>query len=227
MAASLYGTLKAQGEPDSVTTYDVTTGVLVTVFSVCPPTLLYCQNERFLSESKGGRRTVKFILRVALFALWALMLVVVNLGLQSDPSKEALAAGKMGHPFEVYCQVIGTAPLQAVRIFAVASAGLGVLWVGYLVLSGKRGQDSTGEKKNRWPAVVSVLACVAMWLFLVSFTVLRARIIDVAGDSDKSNEWGFGQIVALAAWVPVILRFFYVMFCELRPCLLWYESVDI
>jgi hypothetical protein len=50
-----------------------------------------------------------------------------------------------------------------------------------------------------------------MWGFLAAFTVLRGRTIEVAGESDKSNEWDFGQIVAVTTWAAVILRSFYTL----------------
>jgi hypothetical protein len=59
-----------------------------------------------------------------------------------------------------------------------------------------------------------------MWGFLAAFTVLRGRTIEVAGESDKSNEWDFGQIVAVTTWAAVILRSFYTLskyFPELCP----------
>jgi hypothetical protein len=228
MIASLMSIVTAHGEPDSVTTYDIVTGVLVAVFSVCPATLLYCQSGQFLGKDDksedGEDKIFKNLLRAILFALWVLMLAVVNLGQRTDPSKEALEAGSVGHPFEVYCQVIGSGPLEAVRIFAVASAGLGALWVLYLIFR-KRRQGSK-DMKRRWPAVVSLLAWVVMWFFLGLFTVLRARIIEVAGESDKSNEWGFGQIIALAAWVPVILTFFHILLCKSFPRLLSGRKVE-
>jgi hypothetical protein len=50
---------------------------------------------------------------LVLLVLWALMLVVVNLGLETDPSKSLIQSGKIGNPFEVYCQVIGSGLLEA------------------------------------------------------------------------------------------------------------------
>jgi hypothetical protein len=226
MCASLNSMVTALDEPNSVTTYDVVTGTLVSIFSVCPATLLYCLSGQNLGDDEGGeesehtsdknsRKTFRYLVRAIFFALWILMLAVVNLAQTTDPSKDALEAGSFGEPFEVYCQVIGSGPLQAVRIFAVASAGLGVLWMLYLAFRNmKRGQDSKSKGKNHWPAVIAVLAWIAMWFFLGVFTVMRATIIEVAGESDKSNEWGFGQIISLGTWVPVILTFFHILFCE-------------
>ncbi|KAK4111074.1 hypothetical protein N656DRAFT_799374 [Canariomyces notabilis] len=188
MIASLHSIVKVLDQSDySVTTYEIVTAMLVTIFSVCPATLLYAIG----GNSKGP----KPILRPILLVIWILMLAVVNLGRTTDPSRQALAANTIGHPFEVYCQVIGSAPLEAARIFAVAAA--------------EGGKEEDGRA---WRVIVSVLACLVMWFFLGLFAAMRATIIDVAGDSDKSNEWSFGQIVALASWAPVVLNFFYLLF---------------
>ncbi|KAK4154396.1 hypothetical protein C8A00DRAFT_14475 [Chaetomidium leptoderma] len=200
--ASLHSIFQVRGDEDfSVTTYEIVTAMLVTVFSVCSATLLYCLAE----HGKGP----KVLLRAVLFALWALMLAVVNIGRTTDPSAAALQSGTIGHPFELYCQVIGTGPLEAVRIFAVASAGLGALWLVYLL--SRKCRSKASETGRLWRAVVTILAWIVMWVFLGVFTALRARSIEVAGASDKSNEWSFGQIVAVAAWVPVLLNFIYIL----------------
>jgi hypothetical protein len=210
MIASLHSIVKVLDQSDySVTTYEIVTAMLVTIFSVCPATLLYAMG----GNSKGP----KPILRPILLAIWILMLAVVNLGRTTDPSRQALAANTIGHPFEVYCQVIGSAPLEAARIFAVAAAGLGALWVLYLIFRRCKDGSTEGGKEEdgrAWRVIVSVLACLVMWFFLGLFAAMRATIIDVAGDSDKSNEWSFGQIVALASWAPVVLNFFYLLFRE-------------
>ncbi|KAK4038128.1 hypothetical protein C8A01DRAFT_48188 [Parachaetomium inaequale] len=212
-SASLHSILQVRNEANfSVTTYEIVTATLVTVFAVCPATLLYSLGGINDQDGIGPRP----LLRAVFFALWALMLAVVNLGRATDPSRAALEAGVIGHPFEVYCQVIGTGPLEAVRVFAVASAGLGALWVLYLVFSRKFRRDgsagASGKEGRRWRVVVAVLAWVVMWFFLGLFTALRARSIDLAGASDKSNEWSFGQIVAVATWAPVVLNFVYILF---------------
>ncbi|KXX79943.1 hypothetical protein MMYC01_202308 [Madurella mycetomatis] len=210
ICASLHSILRVLEDDFSVTTYEVVTAVLVTIFAVCPATLLYSLG----GNSKGP----KPLLRVILFAVWVLMLAVVNIGRKTDPSREALQAGTIGHPFELYCQVIGNSPLEAVRIFAVVSAGLGALWLLYVIFGKRETADSEADKQDirLWQVVISILACLVMWFFLGLFTAMRARIIEVAGDSDASNEWSFGQIVALATWAPVILNFFYILFMGLE-----------
>lgn len=205
MCASLHSILRVLEDDFSVTTYEVVTAMLVTIFAVCPATLLYCVG----GNSKGP----KPLLRVILFAVWILMLAVVNIGRKTDPSREAFQAGTIGHPFELYCQVIGNGPLEAVRIFAVASAGLGAIWLLYVIYHECRADNSKADEQDirLRQVVVSILSCLVMWFFLGLFTATRARIIEVAGDSDTSDEWGFGQIVALATWVPVVLNFFYIL----------------
>ncbi|GAB1312800.1 hypothetical protein MFIFM68171_03010 [Madurella fahalii] len=212
ICASLNSILRAIEDDYSVTTYEVVTAVLVTVFAVCPATLLYSVG----GDSKGP----KPLLRGVLFAVWVLMLAVVNLGRTTDPSREAFQSGTIGHPFELYCQVIGDGPLEAVRIFAVVSAGLGALWILYILYRKCRTSDPDAAKDKKditiSQVIISILACLVMWFFLGLFTAMRARIIEVAGDSDSSNEWGFGQVVALATWAPVILNFCYIMFMGIK-----------
>jgi hypothetical protein len=70
----------------------------------------------------------------------------------------------------------------------------------------------------RWRAVwrlgIAWLNMLAMWGLLAYFTVLRHRIIKTAGGLDNEDKWSFGQILALATWVPVISEFVYIFICE-------------
>ena len=118
----------------------------------------------------------------------------------------------MAVPFDVLCDVIGKSPLNGIRIFSVAAAGLGAIWIAYLIYrrvsSGKTWRDLDSSKDVKWGRfLIAFLSWAAMWVFVGLVTLLRSRITAVAGDSDKPNEWSFGQIVALATWAPVIINF--------------------
>jgi hypothetical protein len=43
-----------------------------------------------------------------------------------------------------------------------------------------------------------------MGLFAI-FVVVRQQIKRAAGDSYEENEWGFGQVLAIGIWAPVLL----------------------
>ncbi|RYP16395.1 hypothetical protein DL765_005175 [Monosporascus sp. GIB2] len=224
MFASLHYVIVARNDPNSVTTYETITSTLVSVFSICPAILMY-QMARWKAdretrpEDKLKTKQAKRLQLVILFVLWALMLAIVNLGRDRDPNATAIEAGSIGHPFELFCPVLAEGYHEVIRIIVDGVSGLGLICLLVLAFYKRRAGDET--KRPKFIRVVSLglplLAWIAMWLFLGVFTVLRARIIEVAGASDESNEWGFGQIVALATWVPVISKFVYTLWVKFGP----------
>lgn len=214
MAASLYTILLVANDNDlSVSRYDITTSIMVSVLATCPATALYAVG----GQGKGP----PYLLRVVLLGMWLVMLVIVNIGQKTDPSMIAVQLGKVSQPFDVLCEVIGKAPLNGIRIFSVIAAGLGGVWILYLgyrkLSSGKKLRELDDDRDVKWGRfAIAFLSWAAMWIFLGLFTRTRARIQMVSGDSNKSNDWNFGQIVALATWAPVIINFVWAligMFC--------------
>lgn len=206
MAASLYIILRVDRDNDpSVSRYDIITSILVSVLSICPATALYAVG--------GHNKVPRYPLRIVLFGMWCVMLTVVNIGQRADPAMKALQLQKMSQPFELFCEVMGRSPLNGIRIFSVVSAFLGVIWIGYLTYRKFTRDKNTDEdledaRDVKWGRVgIAFLSWASMWVFVGLFTLLRARIMMVSGDSDKSNEWNFGQIVALATWAPVVINF--------------------
>jgi hypothetical protein len=49
-----------------------------------------------------------------------------------------------------------------------------------------------------------------MWVFLGWFVVLTLQVRKRAGENNRDNEWTFGQVLALATWVPFITEFAYI-----------------
>jgi len=205
MAASLYTILRVSKDSDlSVSRYDIITSILVSILATCPATALYAIG----GQGKGPQ----YLLRAVLFAMWCVMLAVVNIGQQTDPSMVAVQTGKVAQPFDVLCEVMGRSPLNGIRIFSVVAAALGAIWIAYLVYrrvsSRKKLRELDNDRDMKWGRFgIAFLSWAAMWVFVGLFTLLRARIMMVSGESDKSNEWSFGQIVALATWAPVIINF--------------------
>lgn len=56
-----------------------------------------------------------------------------------------------------------------------------------------------------------------MWTALFYFIHLRTRTAGLAGDSYSENEWGFGQILALVAMMPLFVQFFAICLGECLP----------
>lgn len=53
-----------------------------------------------------------------------------------------------------------------------------------------------------------VLSSLAIaWVFLVFFMYLRNKVRKLSGPSYAEDEWGFGQVVAVVAWMPLLGQF--------------------
>ena len=209
MAASLYTILRVTRDNDlSVSRYDIVTSILVSILATCPATALYAIG----GQGKGPQ----YLLRAILLAMWCVMLAVVNLGQNTDPSMVAVQKGKVAVPFDVLCEVMGKSPLNGIRIFSVVAAVLGAIWIAYLIYrrvsSGKDMDELDSASDVKWGRfAIAFLSWAAMWAFVGLVTLLRSRIIRISGESDKAKEWSFGQIVALATWAPVIINFIWAL----------------
>ncbi|CAN9309954.1 unnamed protein product [Alternaria alternata] len=60
----------------------------------------------------------------------------------------------------------------------------------------------------RW-STLSAAFCI-MWVFISWFVFLTLQIRNRAGQKNKDNEWTFGQVLALATWVPFMTEFAYI-----------------
>ncbi|KAI0159881.1 hypothetical protein GGR52DRAFT_166046 [Hypoxylon sp. FL1284] len=56
-----------------------------------------------------------------------------------------------------------------------------------------------------------ILCCAAMWLLLITFTLYRKSVQRLAPSTDKDSDWTFGQVLALATWVPVVVEWVAIM----------------
>ncbi|RBR08319.1 hypothetical protein FVER53590_13220 [Fusarium verticillioides] len=68
-----------------------------------------------------------------------------------------------------------------------------------------------------WRVSSSIFFFIFMWTALESLFTLRADIASVNGGGVQESEgsWGFGQILALATWVPVIEEAIVILYSEL------------
>lgn len=53
-----------------------------------------------------------------------------------------------------------------------------------------------------------------MWSSLAVFYTFRDKTINKDDGDDPQLEWSFGQILAVTTWVPVLIDFFYTLFCK-------------
>ena len=71
--------------------------------------------------------------------------------------------------------------------------------------------------RRDWWFIICFLTFLGMWALLALLTVYRHTIITSAGESrDGDDRWTFGQVLALATWMPVLVEFFVIFVCELR-----------
>ncbi|KAF2643009.1 hypothetical protein P280DRAFT_515450 [Massarina eburnea CBS 473.64] len=54
--------------------------------------------------------------------------------------------------------------------------------------------------------VIGAVCFAGMWTVLGLFMYFRYELGKLAGDNDGEHEWSFGQILALATWVPVVVE---------------------
>lgn len=177
--------------------------------------------------NKGGHRTGSsvghraWIRRVAIFIIWVLITVEVFLSPRGnmdyddrhDAEKEAglnVCSKRGGVRYwqtmkAAQWLVIG-APLLWMVVTAFLATGFGV--------PGLAGSRLVRAVRSVWDLAIAWLNMLLAWGLLAYFTVLRHKIIDTAEEVDSGNEWGFGQILALATWMPVVLEFLYIFICE-------------
>lgn len=99
-------------------------------------------------------------------------------------------------------------------------------WVYYVIASlGGRKWTPAFEKRTElwaiwgklrlWLRLGNGLLCVTlMWVFLGLFTVYRSDVTSRADSADQDNQWMFGQVLALATFVPVGIDLVVVYICK-------------
>jgi hypothetical protein len=53
---------------------------------------------------------------------------------------------------------------------------------------------------------------------------MRGEIIKNVGHNDPALEWSFGQLLALATWIPVSVEWVYILICKFATYILAYKA---
>lgn len=64
-----------------------------------------------------------------------------------------------------------------------------------------------------WCAAI-ILAFCTMWALIGWFIYFTVLLRDRARNSNRDTEWSFGQVLALATWVPFVVEFVYIWWEE-------------
>ncbi|KAB5517452.1 hypothetical protein GE09DRAFT_1230809 [Coniochaeta sp. 2T2.1] len=206
--------------------YDMVLSLLAGVFSIFPVLLLYAlmgrhggNSSKRKKEAKGGAPDIHrvWLRRCVLAAIWCLGCALVYLAPRGDIDYYE----RKNHDAtwnNDFCDQRGRANywrgMKAAQ-WLVIGAPLTYLVITIFLLTGF-GIPGIVDRpwvvkwRSVWRLGVAWLNMLAMWGLLAYFTVLRHRIIKTAGGLDNEDKWSFGQILALATWVPVMAEFVYI-----------------
>lgn len=132
---------------------------------------------------------------------------------------DALAAfDNSGQAWELLCMPADTVGVRvALKVTAVVVGVGGLLWAvfvaNFLRVPALEKYRALVWLRGVWWIVISALALGAMWTYLVLFTRYRRLIVDRAGPAPQDTKWTFGQVLALATWLPVAIDFVYIFLC--------------
>jgi len=211
-----------QAIPTGSALYDVSLSFLAGTFSAFPVLLLYALTKQPDRRSEASHR--KWLRRVGLVIVWGLGVAETFLAPRGEIDYEVRHEADKAEN-HIDCDERGGASywagLKAAQFLVCAIPGLWIVLTVFLVT----GFGSKAVVKNPfvrrfravWRLVVAWVNLIIMWLVLLYFTRLRTDIITRADGLDNTDEWGFGQILAVSTWVPAILEFLYILICEHAP----------
>ncbi|GJC92778.1 C6 zinc finger domain containing protein [Colletotrichum higginsianum] len=217
LGASVYASAtnfkeRSESNPDLPTSdsiYEMALALIASNFSVFPVMLLYA-----LAKHDGHR---KWLHRSVLLLLWGLSVTVVYLAPRGEVD---YALRKSGHRnFE--CDQRGSQYWKAVKATQFLVVGLPLMWLVLTIflttgfkIPGMVDRPWVKRWRSMWRLSVAWVNMLIMWAILAYFTQFRQKIIDAAGGLDKNDKWTFGQVLALAAWVPIVVEILYILVCK-------------
>ena len=214
----------------SSTMYNQVLSVIAAGFSTFPVLVLYMlisQRERSAPDEGTRRRT--WLRRAGLFIIWVLLAVEMFLSPRANLDYDDRHNADQEANWDDCNKRGGTRYWQTMKAAQVLVIGLPLISivVTFFFTSGfgLRGLDRPWVRRiaemplvqrlrTGWDLGVAWLNIALTWALLVYFRKLRAEIIESAGAADEANEWGFGQVLTLGTWVPVVLEWLYIFICE-------------
>ncbi|KAK2016735.1 hypothetical protein LZ32DRAFT_552304 [Colletotrichum eremochloae] len=190
--------------PDSI--YETALALIASSFSVFPVMLLYA-----LAKHDGHR---KWLHRSVLFLLWGLSVTVVYLAPRGELDYQLRKSGQRNFD----CDQRGSQYWHVVKATQFLVVAIPLLWLVITVflttgfrIPGMVDRPWVKRWRSMWRLMIAWINMLIMWGILVYFTIFRQKIIDAADGLDKNDEWTFGQVLALAAWAPILAEIFYIL----------------
>jgi hypothetical protein len=186
--------------------------LIVPISSVLPVLILYLATGNTLRRAKGWKM-LWFVVAILLFALMVRSWHAVRTD-GATPGRWDIVQSQ----WESNCLIrlrpgvlLGPIINLALVVGGLLFLGIGAKLVHFVVSKWRRAKEEKSTRLlhiMRWITIVSAFS--VMWTFfgwLIYFTLL---LRDRTRNGNKDQEWGFGQILALATWVPCMVEFVYV-----------------
>jgi len=74
-----------------------------------------------------------------------------------------------------------------------------------------RGQPVFGTIRNVIVAILCLSATLGMWLVVGGLLYVRLAVGNISPEKRQSNHWTFGQILAVATWIPVLIELCFML----------------
>ena len=172
--------------------------------------------------------------RTVVLTLLATVVSIISLFMFAGPGydrytekeKDDNAESRKNILWEAYCEGESWVVLQYGALVQIAILGLvAILCVShfasrFLTAHRRRRNTTSGRQHSRastriidgtwFMYTVACLSILGSWGPLLLFTYVVYQFNTASGPSPDQNEWTFGQVLALATWVPVLVDFAYV-----------------
>ncbi|OLN87840.1 hypothetical protein CCHL11_00092 [Colletotrichum chlorophyti] len=229
LVASVYASITSRQErkqpnpelPSGEAVYEMALALIASNFSVFPVMLLYA-----LVKHDGHR---KWLHRSVLFLLWGLSAAVVYLAPRAEIDYDERKSGRQNFD----CDQRGSQYWHVVKATQFLVIALPLLWLLITVfvttgfkIPGMVDKPWVRRWRSCWRLLVAWVNLCVMWGILGYFTHFRQKIINAAGGLDKNDKWTFGQVLALAAWVPVVAELIYILIFGLEDGLSGHMPAD-
>jgi hypothetical protein len=189
--------------------------------TVLPTGLIYFVTSSRLRRTRGRRVVWALIAILAIIVLSLWLYLMYKPGTYtSSYLADRLPSTKLSDPddqhlFDWYC-------ISLEYIINLRAATFGLLGIlanlsGYALATAF--YNSAGVVRSPckimqiWRGFTNLSCFCSVWAFLAVYLFNQQHYRMNGGSTDKENDWSFGQILALATWVPVVIEFAYI-YCK-------------